>query len=483
MSTLLKRSDATPSAESPGTTRLSRFRVRLPRLGFYQAVFWAYIIAALVIFTFLVPPFQKSDEPAHFHRAVSLTNLDFVCHKDEKGQYYFLMKRKYADLPDVLHTWDVAFKYEVKFDKKWLQQDFSDPAYDQPAPIYRFCSLPAPGYLPSSLGVLLGKPFENPLYSFYGGRIAGGLFFVLSILIAVKVTPERYKLIVYGYAALPIVLHQVTAVSYDAVHLSLFPLVFAYLAKFVVEGAVKPNQLLIFMGLLLWIINVRLLAYFPFVLIFFVVRPSQISPQLSRYVGIASSFLGLTLATTTFFGATYLPRSEDSAPPGFGIDAHKQVQLVIDHPWHFVEACYKTLQTQGDLLLREMIGVYGWIDYGFSFMPYYATVFLGGLLIYYTVQKDLLVLKPVQILILFATLGLTAGSLFFSLYVVWSPVGADAVSGLQGRYFIGLVPFALLGVSQVAGSMGPRTFVKLAAVALALVFLYNIFRGVDLRYY
>src|SRR5256885_540031 len=128
--------------------------LRLPSLNLCQVLFFLYLAAALLIFTFLVPPFQKSDEPAHFHRAVSITNLDFVCQTDENGEHFFAMKRKYADLPNVLHAWDVAFNYKAKFNRDWLQADFSDPSFDQPARIYRFCSLLVPGYLPSAFGVL-----------------------------------------------------------------------------------------------------------------------------------------------------------------------------------------------------------------------------------------------------------------------------------------------------------------------------------------
>src|SRR5215211_1995559 len=120
---------------------------RLPSLNFYQALFWAYIGIALTIFTVLVPPFQKADEVAHFHRAVSLTNLDIVCKKDENGVPNFPMKRKYADLPDVLHVWDVAFIPNARFDPQWLHADFSGPQFQETGRIYLFCNLPVAGYV------------------------------------------------------------------------------------------------------------------------------------------------------------------------------------------------------------------------------------------------------------------------------------------------------------------------------------------------
>ncbi|HEY7374388.1 MAG TPA: DUF2142 domain-containing protein, partial [Polyangia bacterium] len=150
---------------------------------------------ALVIFTFLVPPFQKSDEPAHYFRAVSVTNLDFVCSKDARGEYYFAMKRRYATLPDAVHVWDVAFNYNAKFKTEWLRADFSDPALNQQMPVYDICNLPPVGYVPNALGILAGKPFQNPLIGFYLGRIFGAAFFTGAIILALKIVPERYRLL------------------------------------------------------------------------------------------------------------------------------------------------------------------------------------------------------------------------------------------------------------------------------------------------
>ena len=460
-----------------------RHAIRLPALGFYQTIFYVYLTIALLIFTFLVPPFQKNDEPAHFLRSVSLTNLDFVCEKDSSGEPYFPMKRKYADLPDVFRVFDVAFN-DLKFDTAWLRTDFSNPIYDQPSGFYRFCNLAPVGYLPSAVGVLVGKPFENPLVSFYSGRVFGALFFVLAIVLALRIVPDRYRVIVYFYAAMPTLLHQVSGISYDAVQLSLFPLLFAYLTKFLVEDdEIKPVHLLIFMGLLWWIINVRLLAYYPILLLFFIIPHQKITPRFSRYLLVTSAFLGVTAITTGFFDFLYLPSVADSQSDGFEISASAQLRFVLNHPWDFVAACYKTMDKIGALLFREGIGIFGWVDYIFAFFPYFIVLFVAGMVAYYAAEKDVGLLRPWQILILFAAILLTFGSLFLSLYAVWTPVGHDMVDGLQGRYFLGLLPLAIFAVSQTAAAMGKSKMVKVLTVFLILVILRAIFRTVMSRYY
>jgi uncharacterized membrane protein len=457
---------------------------RLAALGYYRTLFTAYVSLLLATFIVLVPPFQKSDEPAHFHRAVAVTNLDLVCKRDENGVHYFEMKRKYADLPEVLHTWDVAFDRRLKFDTDWLRADFSDPVYDQPGRIYRFCSLRVPGYLPSALGVLAGKPFENPLASFYLGRVAGALFFALCLVLALRLSPERYRLVIYFYGALPVVLHQVSAISYDAVQLSLFPLLFALIVRLLaLDRPARPLEVGAVMLLLFWIVNVRLFAYYPVLLLFFVLPPAKVAPTLRRYIFIAGAFVAVTIAVTAAFDLVYIPRATDSSPEEVEIDANAQVRYVLENPLKFLEVSYRSLRVVGEGIYRETIGVFGWIDWWFSPFPYYVVTVVGALIVYRLSQEDRALLGPVQNLALLAAVLGTVAFLFLSLYAVWSPVGGDRILGLQGRYFLGLFPFVALWCSQTVAGLGARLVGRLLALALAAFLLFHVLRGVIPRYY
>jgi uncharacterized membrane protein len=457
---------------------------RLTAIGFYPTLFWGYVGVALLIFTFLVPPFQKSDEPAHYYRAVSLTNLAFVCSKDANGQYYFNMKQRYAGLPAEMHVWDVAFQYNKKFDLAWLRTDFSQPFFNETVPVYDTCNLPPVGYVPNALGILAGKPFQNPLIGFYLGRIFGALFFIGAVVLALRIVPQRYKLVVYLYAAIPMVLHQVGAISYDAVHLSLFPLLFAYVTRFLtVDEAIKPRDLLVFMGLLWWTINVRSFAYDPLLLLFFLVPHQRIATPFAKYVRVTGAFVGFTAVTTGVFGMLYLSEDHLLTPDSVGISASSQVKFVLLHPWDFVAASYRTLQIHGELLMRQGIGDFGWIDYAFNFVPYYAVVVVAGLLVYYVMERDLLVIKPAQLAVLWVALAGTLAALFLSLYAVWSPVGAGVVGGLQGRYFLGLLPFGIFALSQTALTVGKGRFVQTLVLLLGLVLLASMLKAVAGRYY
>ena len=280
------------------------------------------------------------------------------------------------------------------------------------------------------------------------------------------------------------VLHQAGAISYDAVHLVLFPLLFAYLTRFLTqEGTIRRRDLLAFMAILWWAVNIRSFAYDPLLLLFLVVPASKIATTTQGYLKVAGAYLGVTALTTAVFGVFYLAESRLLAPDAVGISASSQVKFVLGHPLDFLAACYRTVQYHGELLLRQGFGVFGWIDYAFNFAPYYLAAIAAGVVTLRTVERDELELRPYQMGVLLLALGGTAGALFLSLYAVWSPVGSGVVGGLQGRYFVGMLPFAIFGVSQLALDVGKGRFLQALALLVCLFLVFSIVRAILGRYY
>jgi uncharacterized membrane protein len=468
----------------PARTGWELVAARLRSANFLQVLFFAYIAIALLILTFFVPPFQKADEAGHYWRSVALTNLDLACKKDVDGNYFYAMKRKYADFPYVMHTWDVAYQQKVRFNTDWLRASFDAPLYKETGRVYEYCGFAPTGFLPSALGVLVGKPFINPLISLYLGRVAGAFFFIGCFLLALKVTPPRYRLLVYFYAALPTVLHQVSAVSYDVVQLSLSPVIFGYLTKFLTEDRlIKPVELFTFMVLVFWAINVRLVPFSPLVLLFFALKPANVAASRSQYLRTAAVFAGVTAAVTLIGAAIYFPEGHYASLIPGEINSHRQLQFVVSHPDKFVAAAYRTFKFDGEWLFKQTLGVFGWTDTAYDYFPYYAGAFAAAIVFYFVAERDVAVVNLRQAAIILGAVLASVAALFISLYSVWSPVGYGIVEGLQGRYLVGLLPFGVFGLSQVAAVVGKRRFVNALAAVFVLVLLRDTFRAIDLRFY
>jgi uncharacterized membrane protein len=108
---------------------------------------------------------------------------------------------------------------------------------------------------------------------------------------------------------------------------------------------------------------------------------------------------------------------------------------------------------------------------------------IGGVLAFRTAEREESVIDGRQIAILWAGILLTIAFLFVSLYAVWSPVDSELVYGVQGRYFVGLIPFAVFAIAQTATWVGKGELLKLLALILGIVLVISILKAVTDRYY
>jgi uncharacterized membrane protein len=474
-----------PEGEQSDGVEQRALRFRLPAPGFYRALFFAYVGTVLLLFTFFVPPFQKSDEVAHFWRAVTLSNFDVACDTDENGNQYFTMERRYAEIETDFHIWEVAMNYNRKFDWNWLRTSFTDPSYREAVRVYSlYCNYPPVGHPITAAGVMLGKPFANPLVSFYGGRVAGALFFLGALVYALKVTPAPYRPLVYFYGALPSVLHQVSAVSYDATFLALLLPVFAFTTSALAsQKSLKPLHVAIFLAALVWMVNVRMAAYLPLLLLFFVIKPGQVTTDRRRYLLIAGAFIGAALLLMAWQITQYYPEGAGVSEEAQVYSVTEQLRYVAEAPWRMIEVTYRTLDSEGEGLIHQSIAGFGWQDYTFGYFTHYLFVFASAALLAVTVVRERPLLDRLQLLILGAAVLGTAAGILVSAYMSFTPVGSDLIWGLQGRYFVVLLPLAFLAIAQLRVLVGWERLLQALLVTGVLIVIWNVYRAIDLRYF
>lgn len=205
----------------------------------------------LCIFTFLIPPFQKPDEPLHFERAFALAQGQFVCRHDSKHERgYFNFPQSIQIFPDQMMSQSIIMKTEGKFPIALMKTSYPIDSKYTVDLLYN-CTLPFIGYIPQSVGILLSLPFNNVLISFYAARLFGALFFIMTLSICLRLIPKQYRLILLFCSFLPMVLQQVTAISYDCVSISLGFALFTLFVRFLNQKTIPIRAVLAFYGVLL----------------------------------------------------------------------------------------------------------------------------------------------------------------------------------------------------------------------------------------
>jgi len=138
---------------------------------------------------------------------------------------------------------------------------------------------------------------------------------------------------------------------------------------------------------------------------------------------------------------------------GSGTSDSGQVHWVLTHPLSLPMLAYTTLKVNLGHNIHEFIGVLGWLDTLFPAW-FYRIVYLtiAGTLcfcLYPAFANRALAQNAKTAFVTVLAMLLAVGAVYFSLYVIWTPVGAPIIDGVQGRYFLPIAPFLALVFPRV----------------------------------
>lgn len=179
--------------------------------------------------------------------------------------------------------------------------------------------------------------------------------------------------------------------------------------------------------------------------------------------------------------ATWVLWSSQYGIPRVGIDVGANVNALTEQPSRIAMLVWNTFTgDEGEFLYMSVVGRLGWLD---VVMPHWAysmgyLVLGASLLMKGDAVRDLpMFTKPVALL-----LGLGAVLIPVApMYLYWTTQSAEAVQGLQGRYFIPMLAFVACWVAWRAASV--RFAVALFSFLVLLVINVTAIYHLVARYY
>lgn len=443
---------------------------------------WISILLVFgLVFIFLVPPFQKPDENTHYFRAAALYNKEFTCQTtDSKDD--FAIEKKYILFPESLETTRIAYKYDEKFNKN-LIQGAEERVKDSDAveSFQGFCGLPFWGYIPYTLTFFIGNVFGSLTLGFYISRLLSFLFFLFCIVWSYKkLEKSKLRYFVVFYSLIPMVLHQASAIGYDYLQLALAPVLFSYVFDFYLSSQVKKKDLILFL-LVSIIFTVVKAGYYFLPFMFFLIPYRKISTSLKKYAFISIGFV-IAIFIVGFSTALFFRSAGSSASNPSDVNPLLQLKNIMDIGFLF-KVLINTFKIHSLGMFKSFWGMFGWLDYAY---PSYIYVILSSsiFLLSFYVQKDKIFdnwfkLFYQSLLVLL----LSVGFLFLSTYLLWSSVGADIINGIQGRYFLVLVPLGLVCFSAfLRGFLSSKKLRVGLVLAVLILLLFKTVNIILLRY-
>lgn len=454
------------------------------------ALFFSFGVILSLFLTFIVPPFQKADEITHFHRAISVASGTLVCPKDSNGVFVNNIPSYLARLPHDTYFDIVRSDTNSSLPKSLLFRLLLNSEWSsKPTNVAYSCVLPFIHYLP--VGLILALPVSlglNPIFIFFLGRLTNTIISLILFYFAVKIIPRKLKLVPLFILSLPMVLHQISSFSKDALHISFGVLAISYLFYFLKKKTlVKKEELIVFFTSLLMTVSARpqyfLLAFLPFLIPFEKVeriKHTRLPIKILSFVFIL--LLGgliIWLLSTETYSANANSYVGDSAPlirNGF-VYPELQLKYLQKEPLKFIEILDKTLNERSNFYIETLVGGFGWLEYKLSWFINFV-YFALFTIVFIKTRRHFPNLSKVGFIILNLVMVGSVVGIFLSFYLYGSSVSTDVVGGVQGRYFIILLPLLLWSLSLV-----DRYFKgKLLGVILVFV-LASIMSTVGMRYY
>ena len=402
-----------------------------------------YLLLALLLFggvtCFLLPVGGGYDEETHLIRVWEMSSLTFLPN-EKLGN----------EMPFPAVYWEMSYRrpfivraVEPGFWEKYrgLSLDAHDYIYGdvETRSVYA-----PPLLLPQALVMrYMGRKFQLPaLTVFYACRLVGLLSYLALAWFSVRVIPFG-KWILAILAASPVAILQASTISADAISNGIALLFIA--ASLAIAGkkeirwkewvALAVLFLILFWGKL----NIIPLAVLPFLLL----KPSQFKMR-SGYATLLVTAILLFLLEVggwNLFAYSRLSTALERADPV------AQVGFILAHPLEFVAILAKDVWTRGFSYLLDWIAIYGFAYWPVPVWTYplYAAGLLSAL---FLKEKEAEIGNRTRIVLGIVFLLTYLGTLA-SMYVTFTPVGSAAIDGVQGRYFVTVMPLLFLALACI----------------------------------
>lgn len=435
-----------------------------------------------LLVAFSLPPYQAPDEMLHVYRAWQISEgVLFPAVKKEGVDFYGMQiaRSSFAQVPASLArpVPDTLAGLAAPWEAERLESFSRAPLAPQErlrvsvATVGGYGPL---GYLPQAAGCVLARAVAAVVPGFSAGmtlallRVCCLSFASLCLFLSLRLLPER-QVFVAVFVFLPMYLAQCASASADAVVLPVLLLASAYLLSSWRQG-LRPR--------LRWGLDVLAAVcfgalksvYAPLLVLAVLRREGALRARL-RYVCAlllaAGAVAVLWLVLSRVFAGP-LPVVSPGADPG------RQLAFLAGRPLAFFAAAGTALWSEGLVWLEEMVGVLGWLAVRLPgwFYPVY------GALLAVAAACGPRVVRQRASVVAAAAGAAVLGLVLAAEYVAWTPVGAPAVAGVQGRYLLPVA--AALGLvfggrEDVLGSpRAERLFVCAAAVLSAAVTLGTV---------
>lgn len=340
-------------------------------------------------------------------------------------------------------------------------------------------------YVPAAAGIGLAHALDFSAYhAIRAARVANSLCFI-AIGVCTILLASRGRILLFSVLSLPMTISLAASFNEDGLIIATSALAFALLTRAAAPRGCAYWAAAILIAL---IITVKL-PYFPLALLLLVpcVRRGQYKSALR--VGLRTTISAVLpgiiwTAVAMYFIATPFPLFPPYHPGYLWPGDHNvefqspnsaaQAEVFLHRPLYPVILPAKTIGARWPELKKEMVGWFGWLEFGLPPQMYPLWVFaIACAIVSEFFEKPAHPRGPPLIAVIIGVIAVAAAlcAIFDAEYLKWTRVGAPLIEGVQGRYLLPLLAACIvfIPVVRIRGASKLKVVLAVPSYVMAAV--------------
>lgn len=305
----------------------------------------------------------------------------------------------------------------------------------------------------------------------YGARIINMIVSIILLYLAIKIMPFGKRGMLFSMC-FPIAIEGFTSMSPDALTISISYLFTAYVLNIVFNKEKQIKRTDIFILIILSIlIALCKIVYLPLVGLLLLIPRNKFETKKSHFLTVGIIMIVAIIANLVWLkiSSTYLALYRE----GNSVD---QLAILLNGPIAYLQRVLGTMNEYGGVYTYSLLGKeLGWNE--FAQMGALLPTVVGIVYMHINATDNTLkkrLSKYQNIIILLIVLAII-GLIFTSLYLQWNEPTNQVIEGIQGRYFIPIIPILtllILSKLKFTTEQTEEELNKKLGVAICIIYIY-----------
>lgn len=428
---------------------------RLTRDWTAGRLYWAALVIA-VPYLLVSPIFTVPDESAHLWRALAFARGSVAPASRPAPATLAVDESRRLFTWHVHDTLDRTGRYDlssmaVTWQLRWMDEERNAGVVPLYTPI---------AYLPQSLASGLAEIVRfRPMILFYLGRAANLTFWLLLVAAAVRIAPQCAPIFA-AVTLLPMSLYLFASWSADAAGIALAILFTALVVRAVTGGGTISWRDIVTLAAVALLLTLCKPPYAVLTALAALVPIARLGSH--RRAAVALAVIAVAALAGTLTSMMWFDRAYFNMRPGLPVDPAAQVECIRHAPARFAGVIASDVRRHTLFYLEQAVGRLGHNE----IILHPAVVRLAWAMLLVTALTTRTgVSRRVRVgsLLIFFVI---ASGIIVSQYVIWSIVCGDDVEGVQGRYFLPILPLLMIGIGGFFRRSIPAFALLIVAVIL-----------------